>query len=90
MSVYRLKVHKSVKKFLQSLPPKWQQRFSDKLDMLIQNPYSHPELDIKAMQGDEDSVYRLRVAAYRLIYQSHKGELIIFLITAGSREDVYK
>lgn len=42
------------------------------------------------MQGDGDSVYRLRIGEYRLIYQVHEGELIIFLITAGSRGDVYK
>lgn len=89
MTVYPLKIHKAVKKFLQSLSPNEQQRFKQKLDYLCENPYQHLKLDIKPLQGS-GSLYRLRVGKYRLIYQIDESELIIFLMTAGSRGDVYK
>ena len=41
------------------------------------------------MQGYEE-VYRLRVGQYRLIYQIKQNELIIFVMKAGNRGDVYK
>ena len=64
--------------------------FQEKLEILRQNPHGHPQLDIKPMQGAGESVYRLRVGQYRLIYQIYEGEMIIFLMTAGSRGGVYK
>lgn len=90
MAVYTLKLHKQVKKFLLSLSPEWRKRFLDKLEALRQDPYRHPQLDIKPMQGAGESVYRLRVGQYRLIYQVRENELVIYLMTAGSRGDVYK
>ncbi len=90
MTVYTLKLHKQVKKFLQSLTPEWQTRFYDKLEMLRQNPYDRIQLDIKPMQGAGESVYRLRVGQYRFIYQINENKLVIYIMTAGSRGGVYK
>ncbi len=90
MTAYTLKLHKQVKKFLQSLNSEWRVRFQEKLDILRQNPHGHPQLDIKPMQGAGEAVYRLRVGQYRLIYQIYEDEMIIFLMTAGSRGGVYK
>jgi mRNA interferase RelE/StbE len=90
MTQYSLKVHKQVKKFLLSLSPEWRNRFHDKLEILRQNPRDSKLLDIKPMQGAGDQLYRLRIGQYRLIYQIVDQELVIFLMTAGSRGDVYK
>lgn len=90
MTQYSLKIHKHVKKFLLSLSPEWQNRFYGKLEMLRQNPRDSKQLDIKPMQGAGEHLYRLRIGQYRLIYQIVDQELVIFLMTAGSRGDVYK
>ena len=90
MPTYRLKLHKQVEKFLLSLAPDWRNRFRDKLEALRLDPYRHPQLDIKPMQGMGDSVYRLRVGQYRMIYRIHEQALVIYLMTAGSRGDIYK
>ncbi|MEN9461628.1 MAG: hypothetical protein RIS84_1648 [Pseudomonadota bacterium] len=84
---YQLLLHKSVTKFLQKCSDK--ALISQKLEVLKQNPYTHPQLDIKIMQGYEN-LYRLRVGQYRLIYQVKENELIIFMLKAGQRGDVYK
>lgn len=90
MSLYRLKVHKRVDKFLVGLTPNWRARFRDKLELLRQDPYRHPQLDIKPIQETERAVYRLRVGPYRVIYEIHDQELLVHLMEAGSRGDVYK
>jgi mRNA interferase RelE/StbE len=90
MTQYSLKIHKQVKKFLLSLSPEWRNRFHDKLEILRQNPRDSKQLDIKPMQGADDNLYRLRIGQYRLIYQIVDQELVIFLMTAGSRGDVYQ
>jgi len=46
---YQLKLHKSVTKFLKSALAKTRQRIIDKLNLLQENPMTHPQLDIKAM-----------------------------------------
>ncbi len=84
---YQLLLHKSVTKFLQKCADKV--IISQKLELLKQNPYIHPQLDIKIMQAYEN-LYRLRVGQYRLIYQIKENELIIFMLKAGQRGDVYK
>ncbi|MEN9847533.1 MAG: hypothetical protein RL368_273 [Pseudomonadota bacterium] len=84
---YQLLLHKRVTKFIQKCLDK--QLISQKLELLKQNPYVNPQLDIKIMQGYEN-LYRLRVGQYRFIYQVKENELIIFMLKAGQRGDIYK
>lgn len=86
---YRLLVHKQASKFIEKCSPKEKEVIKEKLALLQSNPYKHPQLDIKIMQGYDD-IYRLRIGSYRFIYQINNDELLIFIITAGNRGDVYK
>lgn len=86
---YRLLLHKNVTKFLEKCPAKQRQDIKQKLELLKQNPYSNTQLDIKNMQGYEN-LYRLRIGQYRLIYQVKQNELVIFVLKAGNRGDIYK
>jgi len=85
---YQLLLHKSVTKFLKKSPAKQRQVLKEKLEQLKQDPLSR-KLDIKLMQGYVD-LYRLRVGQIRFIYQIKNNELIVFVIKAGHRGDVYK
>jgi len=87
--MYRLKIHKAVTKFLSSLPPSQQTRVKVKLELLRTNPYHHPLLDIKLMRG-MDSIYRLRVGKYRILYEIYDEELLVYLLEAENRGDIYK
>jgi mRNA interferase RelE/StbE len=86
---YRLLLHKNVSKFLEKSDKKQKLLFQQKLTLLQIDPYHHPQLDIKMMQGYSD-LYRLRIGQYRLIYQIKDSELLIFIISVGNRGDVYK
>ena len=45
--------------------------------------------DIKQLQG-YDRIYRLRVGDYRILYTVNHAELIVIIIDADSRGDIYK
>ena len=44
--------------------------------------------DIKKLKG-HDKLLRLRVGEYRIIYTVDNGELIVYVIDAGSRGQIY-
>jgi mRNA interferase RelE/StbE len=86
---YRLLLHKSVSKFLEECSNKRKALIIHKLILFQTNPRNHPQLDIRIMRGYSD-LYRLRIGQYRLIYQLKDDELLIFMMSIGSRGDVYK
>ena len=45
--------------------------------------------DIKKLNGHNE-LLRLRVGEYRIIYSVDNGELIIYVIDAGNRGEIYK
>ena len=45
--------------------------------------------DIKRLESDGE-LYRLRVGSYRIIYSVNHGELVVHVIGADNRGDVYK
>ena len=59
------------------------------LIFLILGDHAKVRRAIKVMQGYE-CMYRLRVGQYRLIYQIKQSELIVFVLKAGGRGDIYK
>ncbi|TCT23179.1 type II toxin-antitoxin system RelE family toxin [Thiobaca trueperi] len=89
MAHYQLKLHKDAAKFLRSLPARMRDRVRDKLDMLMDNPHDMQRLDVKPMVG-ENGLWRLRVGSIRLIYEVQEHYLVIYVVTAGNRGDVYK
>lgn len=45
--------------------------------------------DIKALRGTPGA-YRLRVGDYRVVYTVDHGELIVWVLAAGNRREVYR
>jgi mRNA interferase RelE/StbE len=87
--MYTLKIHKKAVEFFKSRSISERGFIKIKLDFLAENPYSHPQLDIKKLKGNED-VFRLRIGKIRIIYQIKNDDLIILVFSAGARGDVYK
>ncbi len=86
---YRVRLHKRATKALLSLPKPLRTEFGRRIDLLAENPYRHPALDIKRLQGF-DAIYRLRIGQYRLIYEIVDEELLVIVLKIGPRGDVYK
>lgn len=82
MTTYKIKIEKPAQRFLKRLNK------TDKV-RLIKAINNLPEGDTKPLQGHKD-ILRLRVGTYRIIYTKNNDELIICVIDAGNRGDIYK
>lgn len=79
---YQIFIEKRAQKFIKKLPKQDKVRLLKAISEL-------PKGDIKPMQG-YDEYFRLRVGDYRVIYRVDHGHLIICVIDAGNRGDIYK
>lgn len=79
---YRLVVKKQAKKFIDGLPMPDRKRIAEALRKLPDDG------DIKKLQG-HDALYRLRVGSYRIIYTVDNGELVVVVVDAGNRGQIY-
>ncbi len=43
-----------------------------------------------ALKGEFDGLRRLRVGAYRIVYEWRQRELMIFVVRIGHRREVYR
>ena len=79
---YQLIFDKAALKFISKQPPQAKRRLFQALSKL-------PEGDVIKMSG-KFNMYRLRVGSYRIIYSVDNDRLIIKVIEAGNRGDMYK
>ena len=86
--IYEIVFKKSAAKELQGLPHKIQQKILDAVQLLSFNPYTEL-LQIKKMKGVE-SLYRLRIQNYRVIYLIEKQIIKVTIIKIGHRKEVYE
>ena len=84
---YRLILKKKVIKFIQKQIPKNKTNIDLKLKLLKENPYPNEHLDIKKLLNTD--FYRLRINSYRFIYEIIDDELVILIIDANNRGDIY-
>ncbi len=80
--IYDVRIKKKAEKFIQKQP-------RSQRDRLYAAIYNLPNGDVKLLQGWTD-VYRLRVGDYRIIYEKHDDIMLILVVDAGSRGDIYK
>ena len=81
--MYRFIIKKPAKKFIDSLPMSERRRIVDAIERLPDSG------DIKRLQG-YDNLFRLRVGNYRIIYTVDHGHLVVCVIDADSRGNIYK
>lgn len=75
-------------KYLRKLDKPTRIRILDHLNILAENPRDN-ELDIKKLKG-KTNLYRMRVETYRILYSIKDNVLVVYVVTIGSRGDVYK
>lgn len=86
MSRYDVKIARRAIKSIAKLPRKEQQRIRAAIDLLADEP--RPPNGV-ALVG-EDSVYRVRVGNYRIVYEVADTRLVIYVVRVGHRRDVYR
>lgn len=80
--MYQIIILKRAKKFIDRLPVNDRRRIVIAIEQLPDGA------DIKPMKGNP-GLYRLRVGDYRIIYTIDNGQLIIYIIDAGNRGQIY-
>lgn len=80
--MYRIIIKKKAKKFIDKLPKNERLRVARAIEHLPNGE------DIKKLKGHSD-LLRLRVGEYRIIYSVDNGELIVYVIDAGNRGEIY-
>lgn len=81
--MYRVILKKQAKKFIDGLPRNEKRRVVAAIELLPNGE------DIKPLKGHKD-LLRLRVGSYRIIYTVNYGELVVLVIDAGNRGEIYK
>ena len=81
---YKIVIEKPAEKFIVKLPRPDKER-------ILKAIYRLPdEGDIKALKGQKSrGMYRLRVGDYRIIYTVDSSQLIVCVIDAGNRGQIY-
>lgn len=83
--MYRIIIKKKAKKFIDKLPKNERKRIALEIKQLPNGE------DIKRLKGENNKgLFRLRVGDYRIIYSVDNGELIVYVIDAGNRGEIYK
>ena len=82
---YTIIIKKLAEKFIVKLPKPEKERVLKAINQLPEGN------DIKELKGKKNKgLYRLRVGGYRIIYSVDNGELIVYVVDAGNRGEVYK
>ena len=80
--MYEIIIQKKAKKFIDALPKPDRIRVVEAIEQLPNGS------DIKPLKG-HDGLLRLRVGSYRIIYTVDHGQLIVYVIDANNRGQVY-
>ncbi len=80
--MYRIIIKKKAKKFIDKLPLNERKRIAYAIEQLPNGE------DIKRLKGQE-GLLRLRVGNFRIIYSVDNGRLIVYVVDAGNRGDIY-
>ncbi len=80
--MYQIIIKKRAKRFIDGLPMNERRRVVAAIERLPDSG------DIKRLQGHGD-LFRLRVGPYRIIYTVDSGELVVYVIDAGNRGQIY-
>ena len=88
MAAYSIEFTKSAKKEFDRLSDRMQDRVLEALGILSQNPFSEL-LKTKKIKGAQN-LYRIRISAYRIVYDVQKDRLLIIVIKIGHRKEVYR
>lgn len=79
---YTILYDKTAAKFIRKQPPEQQRRILEAVHALPD------EGDRKQLKGHK-GLYRLRVGNYRIIYTVDNGRLIVSIVDAGNRGQIY-
>ena len=86
MARYSLRIKKSARKELESIPTKAdRRRIIQRIESLAENPRPPDALKLSGLER-----YRIRQGRYRILYTIEDSALVIHVIKIGDRKHVYR
>lgn len=84
-TTYRLVLHREAVDELRDLPKPVRGRARERIDELARTPVPR---DASRLRGRANA-YRLRVDDYRVIYEVHATEIVVYIVGIAHRKEVY-
>ena len=85
MGAYAIIILPSAEKQIKKLPLIINEKVINAIERLPINPRLHGYKKLKGINA-----YRIRVGNYRVIYEINDDRLVVIVIAAGNRKDIYK
>jgi len=82
---YSLKIKRSALKEIKALAKPERLRIVEAIDHLPETPHVG-----KLLKGDFSGLRRLRVGAYRIVYEINEGEVTVLVVRVAHRKQVYR
>jgi mRNA interferase RelE/StbE len=83
---YALQFKPAALRQLEKLHPSIQRRITARIEPLRTDPFP---AGCKKVSGLPDA-WRIRIGEYRVVYQVHRGILLVLVVTIGHRKEVYR
>jgi mRNA interferase RelE/StbE len=84
--MYAVELKPSAVRDIKALPHSVQKRVGRKIDALARDPYPPGSVKLEAV----GNFRRVRVGAYRIIYQVRQQALVVFVVRVRHRGDAYR
>lgn len=82
---YEVRIKQAARRQIRNLSKQAQPAIIAALEGLADNPRPHGVVKLTGLAD----LYRIRVGEYRVIYQVRDRELLVLVLKAGHRKDVY-
>lgn len=82
---YRLVLHREAAREIRAVPKRIRSRIREFIDSLAADPRPPGVVPLKGRKN----VFRYRIGDYRILYEVHATEIVIFVIGVAHRREVY-
>ena len=83
--LYSLTIKQSALKEIQRLDKPDRKRLVEAIDKLAENPHVG-----KLLKGEFAGLRRIRVGAWRIIYEINEGKVVVLILRVAHRKDIYR
>ena len=83
---YLVKIAPAAERQLHKFDPQIRRRLQAAIDLLSENPRPPKAIQLVGGVGE----WRVRTGDYRIIYEIHDDQLIILVLRAGHRREIYE
>lgn len=84
-TTYRIVLHRQAHREILALPKKTRALVRDVIDGLQDDPRPVGAVALKGRKG----AYRIRVGDYRILYEVHVTEIVVYVVGVAHRREVY-